>query len=133
LGLGISIGLGRVRYRHGKRGAARSGTPISRKLKPPKKSLAATGRKGNQMSPILDHEAPEIIGGYEVHPTASLFPSWAGSDCEELKKSLADHGQQEPVRIQNGVLIDGRNRLKILRELGRPVAFHHYDGELTVE
>lgn len=77
--------------------------------------------------------APETIGGYHVHRTASLFPLLQGVAREELKKSLADNGQEEPIIVQNRTLIDGRNRLAILLELGRQPVFQEYDSKLQVE
>ena len=77
--------------------------------------------------------APETIGGYTVHPVASLFPLLEGDAYEDLRKSIAAYGQQEPIIIQNRTLIDGRNRLKVLLDLGRPPVWQQYDGKLPVE
>jgi ParB-like chromosome segregation protein Spo0J len=85
------------------------------------------------MSLALDHTAPETIGSYTVHPIASLFPLLEGKDYEELKKSIEQHGQQQPIIVRNGVLIDGRNRLKVLLDLRRQPVVQEYNGKLPVE
>jgi ParB-like chromosome segregation protein Spo0J len=77
--------------------------------------------------------APECIGKYRVHPTASLFPLLEGNAYQELKKSIEQHGQQEPIVLQGDVLIDGRNRLKVLLDLGREPVVEEYSSPLAVE
>jgi ParB-like chromosome segregation protein Spo0J len=77
--------------------------------------------------------APETIGSYTVHPVASLFPILEGKDYEELKKSIEQHGQEKPIILQNGVVIDGRTRLTIVLELGQFPYCKEYDSKLPVE
>jgi len=77
--------------------------------------------------------APETIGRYTVHPVASLFPLLEGDAYQDLKKSIEQHGQQKPIVVQNGVLIDGRNRLAILLELGKEPVIQEYAGTLAIE
>ena len=65
--------------------------------------------------------APEVIGDYTVHPVASMFPLLEGKDYEELKQSIKEHGQIEPIIIdewkEDCLLLDGRNRLRACLEL----------------
>jgi ParB-like chromosome segregation protein Spo0J len=78
----------------------------------------------------------ERIGKYRVHPVAAMFPMLEGAAYEELKKSIADHGQQEPIIVtMDDVLIDGRNRVKALHELGRSAVFQLFNqvSRLPVE
>ena len=63
-------------------------------------------------------QPPETIGGYTVHPVASLFPLLEGDAYQDLKKAIEQHGQQEPIVLQGNVLIDGRNRLRACLDLG---------------
>src|SRR5215467_12013211 len=77
--------------------------------------------------------APAVIGKFSVHPVATLFPVLEGSAREELKKSISKHGQQEPIIIQKGVLVDGRNRLLICLELGIEPPIEEYSSPLPVE
>ena len=73
----------------------------------------------------------ETIGTYEVHAIASLFPMLEGPAYSELRQSLEQHGQQQPIILYNGVLLDGRNRLKILLEIGKQPEFREYNGSLA--
>jgi len=59
----------------------------------------------------------EIIGDYKVHPAASLFPSIEGEDFEDLVFSIKTLGVLQPIIVSNGVLIDGRNRLRAVTRL----------------
>lgn len=63
----------------------------------------------------------EVIGGYRVHPLASKFPLIKGTDFNVLVASIKKSGKVEPVKTHEGLLIDGRNRLRaveMLREQG---------------
>jgi ParB-like chromosome segregation protein Spo0J len=77
--------------------------------------------------------APETIGSYTVHPVASLFPRLEGKARDELKQSLLDHGQQQPIVVKDGVLVDGLNRLELLLELGKEPVIQEYTSTLPVE
>jgi hypothetical protein len=78
-------------------------------------------------------QPPETIGGYTVHPVASLFPLLEGDAYQDLKKAIEQHGQQEPIVLQGNVLIDGRNRLKVLLDLRRQPVYQQYSSKLPVE
>ena len=77
--------------------------------------------------------APEIIGGFKVHEIAALFPMLTGAARDELKQSLMQHGQQQPIVVKDGLLVDGRNRLEILLELGEEPVIQEYVGLLAIE
>lgn len=95
------------------------------------------------MTPQIDSTGPEVIGPYKVHPVASLFPLMEGEAFEELKQSLRDYGQQEPIVVHNGVLIDGvvhdnvlldgRNRERACLELGIEPRIVPYTGKIPIE
>ena len=57
---------------------------------------------------------------YAVHPLANLFPEITGDEYEKLKADIKAHGQREPIILDEAgeVLLDGRTRLRILKELG---------------
>jgi ParB-like chromosome segregation protein Spo0J len=57
----------------------------------------------------------------------------SGKEYEDLKQSLREHGQQQPVILRDQVLIDGRNRLRALLELGMEPVFQEYAGTLPIE
>lgn len=58
----------------------------------------------------------ETIGGYRVHPAASVFPLLEGDDFENLVQSILSIGMQHPIVVMRhpdgDILIDGRNRLR---------------------
>lgn len=67
----------------------------------------------------------EVIGGMKVHPAASLFPLIEGEDFDDLVFSIKTMGVLQPIIVSNGVLIDGRNRLRAvtkLRQEGRTIS-----------
>ncbi len=55
-----------------------------------------------------------------VHPMASVPPFVVGAEFEALKSSLKAVGQSYRIKVtSDGVLLDGRNRLRALTELGQ--------------
>jgi hypothetical protein len=59
----------------------------------------------------------EVIGGYKVHPAASLFPLIEGEDFEDLVFSIKTLGVLQAIVVSKGMLIDGRNRLRAVTRL----------------
>ena len=59
----------------------------------------------------------EVIGGYKVHPAASFFPLIEGEEFDALVMSIKTVGLMNPIILKNGMLIDGRNRLRAVLEL----------------
>ena len=59
----------------------------------------------------------EVIGGYKVHPAASFFPLIEGEEFDALVMSIKTVGLMNPIILKNGMLIDGRNRLRAILEL----------------
>jgi len=55
----------------------------------------------------------------KVHPACVIFPMNKGRSFAELKADIYEHGQQVPCVFDGDVLLDGRCRLKICRELKR--------------
>lgn len=73
-------------------------------------------------------------GMYKVHPVAALFPLMEGERLADLKKSIQERGQQDPVVIDDRTFLDGRNRLAALNELGwapKIVQFKYIDTKLS--
>lgn len=46
-----------------------------------------------------------------VHPLADRFPMMSGQELQNLRSSIMENGQQHPVVICDGMLVDGRNRV----------------------
>jgi hypothetical protein len=53
-----------------------------------------------------------------VHPMANLFSMMDDDDMGELASSIQVYGLLNPIVIQNGQLIDGRNRREACRRIG---------------
>jgi hypothetical protein len=76
----------------------------------------------------------ERIGNYDVHPVASIFPMMSAKEERDLCDSISVIGLQEPVVVHEGLLIDGRNRVKACLACQVPVrtvewskvAAHHH-------
>lgn len=70
----------------------------------------------------------EVVRITEIHATANLFPFIEGEDFDDLVRSLSEQGQHTPVVVADGVLLDGRNRLRACVAAGlKPIAVL-YDG-----
>jgi N6-adenosine-specific RNA methylase IME4 len=61
------------------------------------------------------------------HPIANLFPMLADANRESFRKSLAD-GQNHPIVLHKGKILDGRNRERELFELNKPVSYVVFVG-----
>lgn len=57
----------------------------------------------------------------QIHPAAKLMPLMTAEEWTQLKIDIEENGQREPVVLYQGQLLDGRNRLKVCRELNIPV------------
>lgn len=55
---------------------------------------------------------PERIAGLEVHPAAARFPLMPLKELEELADDIKRRGQDQPVTMFQGKVLDGRNRLR---------------------
>jgi hypothetical protein len=84
----------------------------------------------------LDDRAPDsrpLSDPYPFHPLANAFPLIEGDEffafCEDIKVN----GQQEPITLLDGAILDGRNRYRALTELGVKPVFEHYLGEAPLE
>lgn len=93
---------------------------------------------------VPQSEAPEngnleVIAGYKVHPLASKFPLIVGKEFDDLVEAAARAGRLHAVETHAGLLIDGRNRLRVQEELSRrgiaievPVVEWEPNGDETV-
>lgn len=55
---------------------------------------------------------------YEIHPAANEFPMFDDKRHAELVKDISTHGLREAIKLLDGKVLDGRNRLKACNELG---------------
>jgi ParB-like chromosome segregation protein Spo0J len=59
---------------------------------------------------MTDRQPKSLAFEYVAHPFANMFPMIEGQEFENLKTSIAKSGILEPIRIYQGMILDGRNR-----------------------
>jgi hypothetical protein len=64
-----------------------------------------------------------------VHPAASLFPMMTEEELRELAEDIRLNGLRDPIVGMNGVILDGRNRLKACEMAGVEPHFRNYEGD----
>ncbi len=70
----------------------------------------------------------------EVHDLARLTPTMTDNQFQSLKASIAKNGQEMAVVMYRGKCIDGRHRIKALRELGvENVVATNEDSKMSAE
>ena len=55
----------------------------------------------------------------EPHPLAALFPPIPDDELQALAADIRQHGQREPVLTYEGKVLDGWNRVRACRLIGR--------------
>lgn len=53
-----------------------------------------------------------LLGKYETHPAADLFPMMETEAIKRLAADIKEHGLRDPVVMHEDKVLDGRNRLK---------------------
>ncbi|MGH6861669.1 MAG: Spo0J and IME4 domain-containing protein, partial [Phyllobacterium sp.] len=64
----------------------------------------------------------------ESHPLADLFPMIADADLQQLVDDIKVRGQEEPIVLYEGKVLDGRNRLKACELAGVEPLTIDYEG-----
>lgn len=65
----------------------------------------------------------------KVHPVADLFPMLADDELKELAEDIKQRGLLQPIVVdEDGVVLDGRNRLAACKLAGVQPTFQQYDG-----
>lgn len=95
---------------------------------------------GEVTEAVFADQKLEVIGGYRVHRLASRFPLIVGKEFDDLVEAAARAGRLQAVELHDGLLIDGRNRVRVQEELRSrsieidlPVVAWEPSGEATVE
>ena len=63
----------------------------------------------------------------KFHPAASIFPLFEDDELQSLADSIRDNGLKESVKLHDGLVIDGRNRLAACRMAGVEPRFETVD------
>ena len=64
----------------------------------------------------------------EFHPYAQLFPLLAGAEYQALLHDIEVHGQQTPIVLFEGRILDGRNRYRVCAQLQHEPLTEPYTG-----
>ena len=64
----------------------------------------------------------------EAHPLANLLPYMSTNEFADHRKSIELDGLQNPIILFQGMILDGRNRYRACKELGRPIAVFEFVG-----
>lgn len=65
----------------------------------------------------------------DFHPVANIFPLMTGAEYDALVSDIAEHGQHEAIWLCDGMVLDGRNRLRACNQLGLVPEFREYTGD----
>jgi ParB family chromosome partitioning protein len=65
----------------------------------------------------------------DIHPLANIFPLMSDAEFSQLKNDIVANGLIEPIVICDGMVLDGRNRLKACRDAAITPLFCEYDGD----
>ena len=65
---------------------------------------------------------------YQLHPLSALFPRLEGGEFEALKADLKANGQQQPIILHDGLILDGGNRYRACVESGIEPKFDKFAG-----
>src|SRR5215472_522452 len=79
------------------------------------------------------HDEPDYLG-FVAHPLANMFPMIEGNAFEELKRDIAAQGILEPIRLYQGMILDGRNRYAAGKAVGHSFSvedFVQWEGSLA--
>lgn len=66
------------------------------------------------------------------HPLANIFPLLEGIAFRDLVEDVRIHGLLEPIILFEGMILDGRNRLRACHAAQVPTRFRTYDGRNPV-
>lgn len=70
--------------------------------------------------------------GFDVHPAAGIFPLIDGDDFRRLVEDIRANGLADEVTLDSdGLLIDGRNRVRACQEAGVEVRTRRFDGDVV--
>jgi N6-adenosine-specific RNA methylase IME4 len=65
----------------------------------------------------------------EVHPIAALYPAMSDEEYGTLKQDILERGQQEPILLYEGKILDGKARHLACTELDLVPQFAEWDGD----
>jgi len=82
---------------------------------------------GNAFNQIQKQEIKTME--VKLHPICEIFPPMSADEFERLKADIKENGQREPITYWNGLLVDGRHRLRACQDLEVAVIEDELDPE----
>lgn len=64
-----------------------------------------------------------------AHPATAIFPMMAEAELSELAADIRDRGQQVPIVLHEGLILDGRNRFAACQRIGATAWTTEWGGE----
>lgn len=77
----------------------------------------------------VEHADLDVVGGFRVHPFASKFRLLEGREFDDLVESVRVAGRVAAIEFHDGLLIDGRNRVRAVEQL----RLRGYDIEMPLD
>jgi DNA modification methylase len=68
-----------------------------------------------------------------IHPIANMLPEMTDAQYAALKAGIALHGQQVPIELFEGKILEGRHRERACRELGIKPKYQQWAGDGSPE
>lgn len=89
------------------------------------------------LSPANDKSANQVqeprgATGLPSHPVAAMFPLLSGEEFDRLREDIHKNGLHEPIVTHEGMVVDGRNRDRVLKDLGMAPQAVAWDGKGSV-
>lgn len=75
-------------------------------------------RKSENQNVATIVESQMLDQPVQIHEAAYLFPEMQEQEFKDLKEDIARNGQQMPILLYQGKVVDGRHRLRACTELG---------------
>lgn len=71
----------------------------------------------------------QTVCGHPVHPACAMLPMMSAASLAEMADDIKINGQQQPVILHQGLLLDGRNRLKACELAGVEPEIREWTGD----
>ena len=81
-----------------------------------------------EAAPETEAEVTHTPDDYPLHPLAEIIPPMTEDEFQSLKEDIAAVGQIDAITLMDGMVLDGRHRLRACRELGIDPQFAEMDG-----
>lgn len=141
---GVGRVLDSVQHSDGRDDAANDDNyPADRLWWPPPERSASRGRVSHprdtafveltairRVPPNESSFVPEqIICGYTVHPACAMLPMMSAASLAEMADDIRLNGQEQPIVMHRGLLLDGRNRLRACELAGVEPKIREWEGD----